>query len=408
MAKDLKLGVYLHNTHFGNKQVTVTNSEIITFIERAGIGDQLTLSASVLYKPDIIPENYYVVVEKRDISVLPLPGWKDMPTSLLRLPFCLRSILRNARSLVRQSDLIWIRIPSAVAFFFWWLARKNRKPLIIHVAGNILLTPRPPKYKGLRLFAARILSRVLHLLTRWMIHYGIILVAGGELQKLLSTPLHPAYLFDDTLISQKDLKPAKKTMGQAKEILFVGRFDYGKGIEILIEVMALLSNEFPDIKLKMAGDGVLFETIRRKVEERKLKKHVKLLGFVPSTGPLQGLYKKADILVLPSDTYPEGFPRVILEAWAAGIPLVTTRLAGIPYRVRDEQNGLMVTPGDRNELANALRRLITNEKLRYRIAEGGCQTVRRLTFEHQVYLIKGLLRSYYPNLSTTPNTGSKG
>lgn len=222
------------------------------------------------------------------------------------------------------------------------------------------------------------------------------------MEKLFSTPLRPVYQLDDILLSEKKLLPPKKTKGEAKDLLFVGRFDHGKGIELLIDVIAELKEEFPKLRLRMAGDGPLLESMRKHVAERGLQTNIKLPGFVPSDGTLQKLYREADVFVQPSDSYPEGFPRVILEAWAAGLPVVSTRLAGVPYRVKDKQNGLLVTPGNREEMVNALRRLIQDGNLRYRLAKGGYETIRSLTFEHQARRIRELLHRYYPNLGIRP------
>ena len=231
-----------------------------------------------------------------------------------------------------------------------------------------------------------------------MTRYGLVLTAGKELQKLYLNPLHPAFSIDDILIKEKHLQSVKKKNGQAKEILFVGRFAHGKGIEILIDAIGTLKSEFPEICLTMAGDGILLEEMRQRVATQGLNKHVKILGFVSASGPLQELFKKTDIAVLPSDSYPEGFPRVILEFWSAGLPLIATRLAGIPYRVKDGVNGLLVTPGNLKELTDAIRRLIVDSDLRHRLAEGGSRTIKKFTFEHQADIITKLVMRYFPGI----------
>ncbi|TET23644.1 MAG: glycosyltransferase family 1 protein [Candidatus Stahlbacteria bacterium] len=402
MVQGLRLGIYLHDRYRGDGNFTVSNSESLNFIRRLKLAEQISLAVSVTPIRDIDPENYRVVVENLGIKLFPLPGWRDLAQSIVYLPFSLGRILKAARGLIKSSDILWLRIPAVPGFFFWWLARKQRKPLIIHVAGNVLLSARTSKYKGLRLFAVKLASYALHLLMRWITCYGVVLVTGGELEKLFSTHLYPAYQLDDILLSEKNLLAPRKTKGQAKELLFVGRFDYGKGIELLVDVVEELHVDFPALRLRLAGSGPLFEPIRKKTAERGLGSYVKLLGFVPSTGPLQKLYRETDIFVLPSDSYPEGFPRVILEAWAQGLPVLATRLGGIPYRIRHGENGLVVDPGDRNQLRDTLRMMIKDDTLRYKLAQGGRETVKSLTFEHQARRIRKLLHKYYPNLGIHP------
>lgn len=402
MVQGLRLGIYLHDRYRGDGNFTVSNSESLNFIKRLKLAEQISLAVSVTPIQDIDRGNYRVVAEDLGINLLPLPGWRNLAESLTSIPFSLSRILKTARNLLAKSDILWLRLPSVIAFFFWWLAKKQNKPVIMHVSGNVLIAARSQKYKGLRRLTARLASFTLHLLTRWMSRYGITLVSGGELEKLFSTPLHPVYQLDDILLSEKNLLAPRKTKGQAKELLFVGRFDYGKGIELLLDVVEELHVEFPALRLRLAGSGPLFEPIRKKIAERGLGSYVKLLGFVHSNGPLQKLYRETDIFVLPSDSYPEGFPRVILEAWAQGLPVVATRLAGIPYRVKNEVNGVLVTPGNPKELHDALRKLLQDADLRYRLAEGGYETIRSSTFENQARRIRKLLHKYYPNLGIHP------
>lgn len=399
VKQGLRLGIYLHDRYRGDGNFTVSNSESLNFIKRLKLADQISLAVSVIPVRDINPANYRIVVENLGITLLPLPGWRNLTQSIISMPFSLNRILKTARNLLATSDILWLRLPSVAAFFFWWLAKRQAKPAIMHVSGNVLLAGR--SRKGLSRLTARLASFALHLLTRWMSRYGITLTTGGELEKLFSTPLRPVYQVDDILLSENEMLAPKQTNGRAKELLFVGRFDRGKGIELLIQAIEDLRVDFPGIRLRMAGDGPLLEPMQRFVAERNLEKNVRILGFVPATGPLERLYKEADIFVLPSNKG-EGFPRVILEAWAAGLPVVATRLGGIPYRIHHEQNGLLVTPGNREEMVNALRRLIQDGNLRYRLAKGGYETIRSLTFEHQARRIRKLLNRYYPHLGIHP------
>ena len=401
MVQGLRLGIYLHDRYRGDGNFTVSNSESLNFIRRLKLAEQISLAVSVTPIQDIDRGNYRIVAEDLGINLMPLPGWRNLAESLTSIPFSLSRILKTASNLLAKSDILWLRLPSVVAFFFWWLAKKQNKPVIMHVSGNVLIAARSQKYKGLRRLTARLASFTLHLLTRWMSRYGITLVSGGELEKLFSTHLYPAYQLDDILLSEKNLLAPRKTKGQAKELLFVGRFDYGKGIELLVDVVEELHVEFPALRLRLAGSGPLFEPIRKKIAERGLGSYVKLLGFVPADGSLQKLYRKADIFILPSEK-PEGFPRVILEAWGAGLPVLSTRAGGIPFRIKHNENGLLVKPGNKTELRDTLRKLILDGDLRYRLAKGGFETVKSLTFEHQARRIRKLLHKYYPNLGIHP------
>ncbi|MBN2378701.1 glycosyltransferase [candidate division WOR-3 bacterium] len=398
MAKGLRLGVYINHTHLSDGKFTVTNSEALTFIERLELGQSVTLAVSVARVDSLNPDDYRIVLEKKELDVIPLPGWRSIAGSVPRLLFSFPQLLKKALSFVEKCDLIWLRVPSLMGFLIWWVARKRGKPCIIHVVSNPLLAPRRPQYRGLKRLFAYIFSYVLYSTLKIMTHYGIVMTAGGELNNLLSSTKHPVFESDDILVFDKDLREIKNKKGKSREILYIGRFDYGKGIDILIDSVIILKKGFPNIRLKMAGDGVLLEPTRKRVMDLKMERFIDLLGYVSTEEDLWKLFGQADIVVVPSDSYPEGFPRVVLETWAAGVPLVATKLAGIPYRVKDGENGLLVNPGSIEELTDAIRRLILDSGLRFKIAQGGRQTIERLTYENQSYRVRGLINKYYPGL----------
>jgi len=94
------------------------------------------------------------------------------------------------------------------------------------------------------------------------------------------------------------------------------------------------------------------------------------------------MYRDYDLFVLP--TLPgEGIPRVLLEAMASGVPVVTTRVSGIPSLITHETNGLLVDQTTAGSIADALARLVRDAPLRQRLIAQGYQTARGLTLESQ-------------------------
>jgi colanic acid/amylovoran biosynthesis glycosyltransferase len=94
------------------------------------------------------------------------------------------------------------------------------------------------------------------------------------------------------------------------------------------------------------------------------------------------MYRDYDVFVL--STLPgEGIPRVLLEAMTAGVPIVTTRVAGIPSLVTHEMNGLLVDQPTADTVADAAARIIVDAPLRRRLIANGYETARRFTLEAQ-------------------------
>jgi len=133
----------------------------------------------------------------------------------------------------------------------------------------------------------------------------------------------------------------------------VGSFEPRKGQVVLLEAVAEIRRTLPNVHLMLVGDGPDEELLRTKVEEMSLGENV---TFFPFTSEPAHVFEMIDILVL-SSLYKEGLPNVILEAMSMGIPVIASRMAGVPEVVIDGRTGWMVEPGDVHGLADAVVQL---------------------------------------------------
>ena len=158
-----------------------------------------------------------------------------------------------------------------------------------------------------------------------------------------------------------DVFKVKRHEGRGRHLLFVGRLAAVKGMPILLEVLAKLK----DVTLDVAGDGPDRQLLEHQAGTLNVSPRVKFLGY-QSQQQVRELLKQADVFVMSS--FAEGVPVVLMEAMAAGVPVVATRIAGTPELVRDGHSGLLVAPGDPDEMANAVDRLLGDAELRNRFA----------------------------------------
>ena len=123
-------------------------------------------------------------------------------------------------------------------------------------------------------------------------------------------------------------------------VLFVGRLATQKGPDLLLEAVPEILNHRPDTKVVFAGDGYMKQTLERRANELGVRHAVRFLGSMGMNGDLINLYKSADVVCVPSRNEPFGI--VVLEAWAAGKPVVVTRSGGPAEIVTHNNDGLVV------------------------------------------------------------------
>ena len=140
----------------------------------------------------------------------------------------------------------------------------------------------------------------------------------------------------------------------------VALFRPRKGTEVLLEALALLDRQGLPVRLRAVGP---FQTPRYEAELKDRAKRLGLAELVEWTGfaaDVNTELEKLDLFVLPS-LFGEGMPMVVLEAMAAGVPVVATEVEGVPEVIRDGREGLIARPGDPQELAQAIARIIRGE-----------------------------------------------
>lgn len=154
-------------------------------------------------------------------------------------------------------------------------------------------------------------------------------------------------------------------------ILFLGRIGNRKGIYDLIEVIERIIPKYPNIKLYVGGDGEV-EKLNRIISERKLKKNIEYIGWVSGEKKEQFL-KNVSFFILPS--YNEGMPMSVLEGMAYKNITISTNVGGIPKVIKNEENGIIIEPGDKARMEMYILRLLENEELREKLSKEARKTI---------------------------------
>ena len=151
-----------------------------------------------------------------------------------------------------------------------------------------------------------------------------------------------------------------------RTIICVGRLSPEKGQAGLLRSFATLRPRHPELRLRLVGDGPDRASLEALAKELGLSDAVVFTGRLPEEDTLAEI-AHADLLVLPS--FMEGLPIVLMEAMAAGIPVIASRVAGIPELVEDDETGLLFTPSNWDELSSRIDLLLGDEALRTRLVK---------------------------------------
>jgi glycosyltransferase involved in cell wall biosynthesis len=342
--------------------------------------DRVILSVPVFDTPPATGSR----VRATNVTLAPLPYFPG-PRQFYPQLLSMRSRLRRW---VDQCDVIHLRVPSPAAIFAFRIAEARRKPIFLLVVGDYEALLPHLGYRGIKklLFSRYVAFEEWAL--RYMTRRALTFANGASLRAKHERDGAKVHETKTTTLSLGDVSSRADTCaGPRIRILTVSRIDPRKGLRSLPSVVSGLAAAGHDVTLDIVGptigligeserDAIAAEARRHGVADR-----VNLRGAV-ALDQLLPLYREYDLFVLP--TRPgEGIPRVLLEAMAAGLPIVTTDVSGISSLIANGENGVLVPEGSTEGVIGALRSLIATPPLRQRLIQGGYATSRAHTLERQ-------------------------
>lgn len=229
-------------------------------------------------------------------------------------------------------------------------------------------------------------------LTRWFTRQQVnavdaLIVPSTALQAVMTeyrvrTPVHvlPTGLgADDFRETDADAFAATRDIDlQRPTLVYVGRVAHEKNIEFLVDMLARVQSDLPRVQMIIAGEGPALAAIRARVEKLGLAGNVVFTGYLSRNGELQDCYACGDAFVFASRTETQGL--VLLEAWACGVPLVSTAHLGTKD-ILASGRGALVPPDDVGAFADAVTRLLGDPALRERLANEAREEARKWTSE---------------------------
>lgn len=289
---------------------------------------------------------------------------------------------------MKNIDILNIRMPTLTGFPAFLAARFRGKPVFLVIVGENLEFIKLAGYSGIKKLAAHVVGLLQDLLMRRMVRKSPTFTNGEDLFNKFRGLNKDVYLMRSSTINQADILPAFRDTCQKApyRILTVAVVTPRKGTSLIPETIAQLRDSGIQVTWKYIGN------IEGNSGEMELKKTKKLaedlnvhhyLTFECPRGfdKLLPIYRESDIFVLP--TYLEGVPRVILEAQASGLPVITTSVGGIPKAVRTGYDAILIPPGNPSKIAEEIRKIIRDHKYRQKLIENGLNTAHGFTLESE-------------------------
>jgi len=214
-------------------------------------------------------------------------------------------------------------------------------------------------------------------------------ILGRERCDIFVIPNGIDYEFFSGYLRKQGLSTLEPVNNKKKVILYVGRLEPVKGVRYLVEAVRILIDKgLRNIKVLIVGDGSEKRYLEELVEKLGLEDYIVFVGRVPHD-KIPEYMASADLFVLPSLS--EGFGIVVLEAMAMGLPIIASRVGGLPWIIKDGDNGFLVEPRNPHEIAEKITFLLFNDDLRTYISRRNIEKAREYSWEN---IIKKLEKVY--------------
>lgn len=297
--------------------------------------------------------NYYAAELDKKVSMTYLRTMED-GNKLKKLLIAIASFF-SFLFIIRKHDILHVHMSTGASFyrksFFIISAKRLSKKIIIHLHGG-----------EFHLFYNQRSSLRQRAFIRYIYQCADgVIVLSESWKEFLSTFVDSSKI---TVIYNCVPVPADADKNYSNyQLLFMGRINNTKGIYDLIDIMPDIKDQFPEVRLSIGGDGEIRQ-LQKIIHEKKLEEQVKYIGWVTDTAK-EEYFRRATIYLLPS--YNECLPMGLLEAMSYKCASVTTTVGGIPEVIKQDQNGYMFEPGDKNRMKEIIIMLLKDSKTCERI-----------------------------------------
>lgn len=268
----------------------------------------------------------------------------------------------------------FFHIPTLFTVHSLYIARPETSPYPAHVARKYKLANRCALKKATKVLcvSSETRQRAVQL--------------AGESPRLLVVPNFIDFIPSAARSTGKSFSPATS--------IFVGTLSPIKGVNFLIEAIPRVLDRHAEARFLIVGDGSERARLAKRAEELGLGNHIRFIGRVEREATAEW-YSQAGIMVVPSLDEAQGI--VVLEAFIHGLPVVASKVGGIPDMVDEGRNGLLVPPGDPDAIGSAINRLLDDRALWETCSQNARETALRYSWEKGILQIISLYQEAQRN-----------
>lgn len=384
----MELGVFINQAFYNFNGCISTDLSFIRFIESF---DE-KFSGIKIFAParnisSSKKQGLYSCIDT--VSLCPLPYYENVKDLIKNAHFILPRTIAKLKNEMKGVDRLWIVGPHPLGILAGFYAKKFNIPSFLHIRGNIL-NDVTVRYNNSMI--GKIYSKYMHWSNCFLSKRMTALTVGSELYSLYKDEAKKISWISPSLIDDHDLETTQKIMEQRQAedknyitLLFVGRVEPEKGLDYLFTALKdLNTNSNNRYKLVIVGgaqrgsEGKEAE-IRQLAKRMDIEKYITWKGYVPYGDEIKKIYRSADIFVLPS--LAEGIPKVIYEAMAFGIPIISTKVGGICDIIENYKNGVLIKPKSKEEIVSAIKLIAENTNFQKNLIENGLADAKLYTIE---------------------------
>lgn len=386
----MKLGFYSHITIKNNNNRYFIPSHLGIYISH--LASDISISKLFLFAHNADKNDYLncdFEITNPKIDILLLGNKKNAP---YRMIFGWIEFLKF-RNLFLQMDKFIVRVPTPLFTTFRFLINKSKLIFLIVAneaegADNLTVN----KFRDFILKLFLLLSDFLLI----KFSKGITLLPNSKilLDKFKGVS-KSVFLVSTTTVSKDDIIKKNICINNKIKILFVGRIDPNKGLDVLIDSIELLKNKKYNFSLSIIGwednHNKYTISLKEKIKNKNLDDHVFFHGK-KSLGPdLYKYYRDSDIFVMPS--FNESFPRTIWESMASGCVVIASKVGAIPLTLSHEENCLLVDKKNSIQLTKSIELLINKPELRSHLSKNAYKIVNNYTIENQSKILINIIKN---------------